>query len=102
MCLTGYRNHRRLALPFRIRGWRVQFAAYLNQTMVIPSFVTSRSGSPRSSGTVSSRFSTCSLKIEKSSPAMKSLTTPSFLRSPNDLRNPWQSLPPAPVEPYRE
>jgi hypothetical protein len=40
-----------------------------------------------------------SLKMEKSSPAIESLMTPSFLRSPNDLRKPIQSAPPLPDEP---
>jgi hypothetical protein len=39
------------------------------------------------------------LKMEKSSPAMKFLMLPSFLRRPNDFRNPMQSVPPLPEEP---
>lgn len=40
-----------------------------------------------------------SLKIEKSSPAIDSRMTPSFLRSEKDLRNPMLSVPPLPDEP---
>src|ERR1035437_6717691 len=61
---------------------------HFSQRIVTPSLVAPRSGSPRNSGTASSRASTVSLKIEKSSPAIKSLMTASFLRSPNDFRSP--------------
>src|ERR1035437_2587803 len=61
---------------------------HFSQRIVTPSLVAPRSGSPRNSGTASSRASNLSLKMEKSSPAMKSLMTASFLRSPNDFRSP--------------
>jgi hypothetical protein len=64
-----------------------------SQRKVTPSLIASKSGSPRKLSTASNSASTVSLKMEKSSPAMKSLMTPSFLRSLNDFRNPTQSLP---------
>jgi len=67
--------------------------------MVIPSLAAPKSGSPRNSGTASSGSSVVSLKMEKSSPAMKFLMLPSFLRRPNDFRNPTQRVPPLPEEP---
>ncbi len=51
---------------------------HFNQRTVTPSLVVQVGGSPRNSGTASSRSSAASLKMEKSSPAMKSLMTPSF------------------------
>ena len=72
---------------------------HFSQTKVTPSLIAAKSGSPRNSGTASSKANVGSLKMEKSSPAMKSLMTPSFLRNPNDFRNPTQSLPPVPDEP---
>ena len=50
---------------------------HFSQRMVTPSFVAPRSGSPRNSGMASSRFSTVSLKMEKSSPAICLLYTSS-------------------------
>ncbi len=54
--------------PFPFISDRIR--SYVSQSMVTPSLVAPKSGSPRNSGTASSRFSTVSLKIEKSSPAM--------------------------------
>src|SRR6266496_3292824 len=73
--------------------------SHFSQRRVTPSLVAFRSGSPRNSGTASSIASTVGLKIEKSSPAIKSLMTFSFFRSRNDFCKPTQSAPPLPDEP---
>src|ERR1044071_2598365 len=61
---------------------------HFSQRMVTPSLVAPKSGSPRNCGTTSSRANTVSLKMVQSSPKMKSLMTPSFLRRLNDFRKP--------------
>src|ERR1035437_6162061 len=77
----------------------VSTGPHFSQRRVTPSLVAPRSGSPRYSGTVSSMSSVVASKMEKSSPAIKSLMTASFLRSPNDFRSPTYSAPPLPEEP---
>jgi hypothetical protein len=50
--------------------------------MVAPSLVAPRSGSPRNSGTASSKFSVVSLKIEKFFACDEILDDPFFLSQP--------------------
>ena len=55
---------------------------HFSHRTVTPSLVEFKSGSPRNSGTASNKANVVSLKIEKSSPVIKSLMMPSFFRSP--------------------
>ncbi len=71
---------------------------HLSQRTVTPSLLAFRSRSSRNCGSASSNLSVGSLKIDRSSPAMKSLMTPSFFRNLNDFRRPTQSAPPLPEE----
>lgn len=76
----------------RVSGlvWRTTTPSWQFWAHVTPSFKASKSESSRNSGTSAI---VVSLTMEKSPPAMKTLMTPSFLRSPKDFC-------PVPDEPY--